>query len=183
MKKVSPDVVLKIQIFLKEASIFYGVPSESWSAQAINALKEYRRRKGTKFPNYTTMPGSVEELPEELQKYIQDKEGASNVEVVGEDEATSDTLELSSDQQASLQRAIDYAENNPPKETTGEDLEELFKGEPTEEKDEASDNIEIVTKVAATEPVKQESAPEVAAQAPAAPIVNPTSASSKKKRR
>lgn len=185
MKKITPEVVLKIQNFLRDSSIFYGTPSENWSAQAINALKEYRRRKGTKFPEYTLMPNSVDALPEELQKYIQDKESADAIEVVGTEESIDPSLELSQDHLAPLQLAPTDEENNPSKETTGEALEDFLKGAPDDEGTEEGDDIEIVTKAAPAEPAKQESAPEAPATAPVAPVAKPvpTTSSKKKKKR
>lgn len=106
MKKITPEVVVKIQTFLKEQNIFYGEPSEDWSSHSISALKEYRRRETGKVPVF--MPVNVEDLPELLQQYLADKEAADAIEVVGndsellDDSAIEETNTSVSDEQTTL---------------------------------------------------------------------------------
>lgn len=92
MKQITPEVVLHVQTFLKNAGIFYGEPATDWSAQSLKALHEYRRRQGVRAPHNTMMPNSVEGLPEELQKYISDKEAADLIEVAGGEEDLADVV-------------------------------------------------------------------------------------------
>lgn len=92
MKQITPEVVLHVQTFLKNAGIFYGEPATDWSAQSLKALHEYRRRQGVRSPHNTMMPNSVEGLPEELQQYISNKEEADLIEVSGGEEDLGDLM-------------------------------------------------------------------------------------------
>lgn len=146
MKQLTENRVKTIQEFLRNQGIFYGVPSGTWSHQAIKALFECFRREGIRHPMNVTMPNTTDDLPEVIRKAIATAEATDLIEVTGNEEVTVDTpeevkveiVEVEQDVEIVFDKAPEYpsessVEEVPVKEAEEEILEEeLSEEEATE---------------------------------------------------
>lgn len=79
---LTPEQVEAVQQVLARSGCMMGAPSKTWTAQAMEGLKQYQISLGVNYPACTFMPDNFAALSAEMKEAVEGKPAPKAIETV-----------------------------------------------------------------------------------------------------